>query len=186
MDCMKRSGRRKRERDLRETMRERSNDETRDKNVNGYNCCSGGCGEDVWCLARVNCTRRARGGKDSRGRRRVTRIRGSIVQGGGRDTWRAGRFRRVVSRISAFIRVVSSSFRRWFSRLVSAADSPAVASLPLWSAFFRNFTTYARRRAPTNRIKVRFKHFWKSTAKRSSYVVSRNREIIDLLFAFLY
>lgn len=70
---------------------------------------------------------------------RVTRIQGGIVRGGGRDTWRAGRFRRVVSRISAFIRVVSSSFRRWFSRLVSAADSPAVASLPALICLFSEF-----------------------------------------------
>lgn len=52
-------------------MRGRSNDETGDKNVNGYNCCGCDCGEDVWRLARVKCTKGwqagGRGGDRGRG-----------------------------------------------------------------------------------------------------------------------
>lgn len=148
-----------------------------DKNVNGYNCC--GCGENVWCLARVNCTRRP-GGKGSRG----DGLRGGVVQSGGRDTWRAGRFRRVAPRISAFIRVVSSSFRRWISRLASAADSPAVVSPRRFDLPFFGISPRTQAAVPpTNRIKVRFKHFRPKVDSGTIvlHVVSWNREIIDSL-----
>lgn len=113
--------------------RGRSNDETRDKNVNGYNCwlrlrrgrLTSGVGE-------MHQGREVgkEGGRDDRGMGYHTPEGGTTYGGGGRDTRRIGRFCRMVPRILAFIRVVSSSFRRWIPRLASAADSPAV-SLPL-------------------------------------------------------
>lgn len=78
MNCGKTEREKKKKKEIsRETMRKRSNDETRDKNVNGYNCCGCGCGEDVWCLVRVNCTRgRGRGREERVVGGRVTRVRG--------------------------------------------------------------------------------------------------------------
>lgn len=69
--------------------------------------------------------------------------RRDAVRGGGRDTRRTGRFRRMVPRILAFIRVVSSSFRRWIPH-VSRLQQTALQFLCRFDpAFFRNFATYA-------------------------------------------
>lgn len=88
-----------------------------------------------------------------------------------------------LARISAFIRVVSSSFRRWISRLASASGSPAVASLAAFDLPFFGISPRTRDAVPPRRIELKCDlstSVRKSTAKRSRVLhVSRNREIIE-------
>lgn len=100
------------------------------KNVNGYNCCGCGCGEDVRRLARENCTRggcRGTTGYDA-GYEEMTGVadvmlgRGAIPTGGSEDF--------------GFIRVVSSTFRRWIPRLVCNGQPTATPPARFDPPFF--------------------------------------------------
>lgn len=158
----------------------RSNDETRDKNVNDYNCCGCGCGEDVWCLARVNCTR-GKGKMEGWSGDGLREYEGppygvADVILGAQDDF-VGWFRG--------FQLLFESFRLPFgdgsrvSRLQRTALllPPCRFDLPFFGISPRTRSARAR----TNRIKVRFKHFRPKVDSGTVILrcISKNREIID-------